>query len=195
MLSGTPRRLAEEEVRVAQSRGEWPGVSWTFFEGFAGTLLCDGGGARPDDGADSPPPGGPRLGMGARRDEGEGPLMERRGGWRATGARLGGALCTPAPLPARWAELRAGKEGRSSRWGRVGGAGLEVGAWRDGGGAAAEGARIAGGGGMAIRSTSAFEPRCLTSPFAGLGSSLAVVLVCATLSSFVISFSSASTFF
>jgi hypothetical protein len=38
-----------EEVRRAQSRGEWPGVRRTFLRGLAGIEVCVGGGARPED--------------------------------------------------------------------------------------------------------------------------------------------------
>lgn len=66
--------------------------------------VCVGGGARPEE-------GGPRFGIGARREEKLlGPSMERRGGWRCgAGLRRGGMR--PAPAPARCAELIAGKDG------------------------------------------------------------------------------------
>lgn len=85
-----------EDERCAQSSGEWPGVRRTFRRGFVGMELCVGGGAREEE-------GGPRLGRGERRGggirlEGEGWMAFNRGGPRT-------------PPEARWAELRAGKEG------------------------------------------------------------------------------------
>lgn len=105
MLGGRPVRFAEGlEVNAAQSRGECPGVSSTFFRGLAGMDVCVGGGVRLDE-------GGPRLGIGARNDEAlVGPWMERSGGCACgVGLRRGG-IC-PAPVPARCAEFMAGKEG------------------------------------------------------------------------------------
>lgn len=92
------------EVRVAQSNGEWPGVSSTFLRGFAGMDVCLGGGARPEE-------GGPRFGIDAWRVEMLlDPSMERRGGWRC-GAGLGRGGMRPGPAPARCTELIAGKDG------------------------------------------------------------------------------------
>lgn len=103
-MGGSPFRDCDVDVKRAQSRGEWLGVSCTFFEGFVGMAECVGGGNREEDACDV---GGPRLG----RDE------------RGT---LGGAMSPPPPPPptagsrggallpplARCAELRAGKAAR-----------------------------------------------------------------------------------
>lgn len=87
------------EVRRAQSRGEWLGVSWTFRRGLVGMEVWVGGSAREFV-------GGVRFGAGERFGRGEG----RGGGaMRVEGAlRRGGPRMPPV---ARWAELRAGKEG------------------------------------------------------------------------------------
>lgn len=95
---GRPRKLAVgEEARRAQSRGECPGSSWTFRRGFAGIEECVAGGRSDDDEA----PGGPRLGRGERRGGAISPAL----GW---GLRRGGPRVPP---DARCAEFSAGKEG------------------------------------------------------------------------------------
>ena len=97
-MGGRPRRLEEgEEERRAQSRGEWPGVNKTFLRGFAGMVVCVGGGARPLD-------EGLRLGKGVVRDGGG----IKEDAWEGGGLRLGGPRTPPE---ARWAEFAAGKEG------------------------------------------------------------------------------------
>jgi hypothetical protein len=146
--AGTPRRFTVGSlVRRAQSRGEWPGARRTFLEGLVGMAVWDGGRAREEDSA-----GGPRFGRGLGRDGG-GMRPEsrvRRGGWRCTGRDAGSD--GPRPPDARWAEFRAGKEtgaGSASSSGS-----LNVG--MIGTGAAIVGFEINGGGGIALRSSSAF---------------------------------------
>ena len=101
--AGKPRRFAVGDAASrAQSSGEWPGVSSTFFRGFVGTALCVGGGAseKPDT------PGGPRLGSGPRAGGGISPAL-RSGGWARGSADRG----AESPPEARCAEFSAGKEG------------------------------------------------------------------------------------
>lgn len=191
-------------VNVAQSNGECPGVSSTFFRGLAGMDVWLGGGARPDD-------GGPRFGNGARdggagsEDALLGSLIERSGASRC-GAGLRRGIC-PAPPPARCAEFMAGKEGteQSSSSGavevKIGGAGARG----EGVTAGFEGALRKDGGGMAFRSRSAFA--CVGGGTSGLiassfFSSFASVFslscsntmlgVCGAKASFAMSFSSSS---
>ena len=128
-----------EEVRRAQSRGEWPGVRRTFLRGLRGMVECVGGGASElvlcEDGL--------RFGRGRRCEGG----AMRPGGWRWGGAR--------APLDARWAELRAGKQEVEGRSGServklgTGARGVVI----DGVGVFLEGG---GGGGIAFRSRTSF---------------------------------------
>lgn len=87
-----------EDVRRAQSSGEWPGVKRTFLRGLVGMELCVGGGAREEDMLE-----GARFGRGDRMGGG---VVRAGEGWRA--GRRGGP---GGPPDARWAELRAGKDG------------------------------------------------------------------------------------
>lgn len=110
-----------EEVRRAQSRGEWPGVSKTFLRGFAGMEVCVGGGARPVDvglrfGKGACVRFGAGLAGGAMRPEEEdcgmgfkrGGLMLNEDGGVGRAFRRGGPWVPPVVL---WAEIMAGKEG------------------------------------------------------------------------------------
>lgn len=97
---GRPRRSVVEEVRRAQSRGEWPGESRTLRVGLLGMDVWLGGGRREDELEER----GRRLGRGERDGGG---IREEEGSGE-TGPRRGGAR---APLEARWAEFRAGNEG------------------------------------------------------------------------------------
>ncbi len=71
MCAGNPRRSAVGPEMRAQSSGEWPGVSTTCRDGFAGLLVCDGGGANDDAVEDAA--GGRRFGAGEadKREDGE----------------------------------------------------------------------------------------------------------------------------
>jgi len=137
-----------EEVRRAQSRGEWPGVRSTFSRGLVGIELCVGGRAREELDFEV----GERFGRGERR----GGDMRLSEGWRVgTGFNLGGPRLPPE---ARCAEFAAGKEG----------AGGESSSWKVGMGVVvAQGVvgdegrflKGGGGGGIALRSRSSFEMR------------------------------------
>lgn len=115
MFGGRPVREEEEdgeEVRCAQSSGEWPGVRRTFCRGLEGGRVCVGGGLREEEEED----GGPRLGRRENRDGGSMrfelvvEVVEAEEGVLKLGRafRRGGARVPPE---ARWAELAAGKEG------------------------------------------------------------------------------------
>lgn len=92
MKVGTPLRLVERDL-AAQSRGEWPGVSWTLLREL-GVSIRDGAGAREERACAAEESGGPRFGMGprgvcgARREE----VAREGGGMREEGDREGGAM-------------------------------------------------------------------------------------------------------
>lgn len=200
--AGCEARNAGDEVRRAQSSGEWPGVRRTFLRGFGGGAVWVGGGARPeaDEGEDEDEDGdgGPRLGRG---------LVEGRdgGGIKLAGPRDGGAMIPPREGAgasvgfdmegglgsgfsdgglARWAELRAGKEGGGRLSISSSPSSGEVARLNDGMGFFAlalaladargvvgdEGFVKSGGGGIALRSSSALDGASLrfvpsSSPF------------------------------
>lgn len=124
--------------------------------GFAGIDVCVGGGASDEEAV------GDRFGRGDRMG-GDMRSGERRGGWTdGMGFSLGG----PRPPDARWAELRAGKDGSGAggnedfsieNVGTFGAVGVSGG---DGGWSVAVIVGFfmkgGGGGGMAFRSTTAF---------------------------------------
>lgn len=104
---GRPRRLeVGEEVRRAQSRGEWPGVSSTFWRGLRGGAVDDGGGKREVV-------VGVRFGRGREREGGSSrPAAVREG--EGEGGGIGRVLRRGGPRGSwevRWAEFMAGKEG------------------------------------------------------------------------------------
>lgn len=68
--------------RCAQSRGECPGVNWTFSRGLVIVAVRLGGRARDEFDAS-----GARIGRGEREGGGDRALMERSGDW-ATGKEL-----------------------------------------------------------------------------------------------------------
>lgn len=131
MNVGTPLRF-ELRDRAAQSRGEWPGVSWTLLREL-GVSMREGGAAREARDWAAEERGGPRFGrgparggFGARREE----EAEREGGGiRLDDGRDGGGIGLEdghdgggmrvegvgiagfVGADARWAELRAGKTG------------------------------------------------------------------------------------
>jgi hypothetical protein len=79
----TPERLECDFCRVAQSKGEWPGLSTTFCLGFGVLTWDDCGTPRP------PTVGGPRFGrgpFGARR------VAAAEGGVRRACGSLGGGM-------------------------------------------------------------------------------------------------------
>jgi hypothetical protein len=145
--------------RCAQSSGECPGVNWTFSRGLVGIAVRLGGRARDEFDAT-----GERVGRGEREGGGDRVLKERKGGWTTgKGLSRGG----PRPPEARWIEFMAGNAGGED----------DVGLWfivrpgraealPAGGGLVALGEagvvdaedtlNDGGGGGIALRSRSAF---------------------------------------
>lgn len=101
-----------EEVRRAQSKGEWPGVRRTFFRGLVGIAECVGGGANENEDFV-----GVRLGSW---------IGERMGGdirpavpWGLSVGRAPSRGGAPVPPEALCAEFRAGKEGGGARFEEV----------------------------------------------------------------------------
>jgi hypothetical protein len=136
-----------EDVRRAQSRGEWFGRRRTFFDGLDGGAVCVGGGKSEF--------GGVREGTEERLGRGS----ERLGVGSDEGAPRRGGPVTPPD--ARCAEFMAGKEGAcgsSDEASRLNEGMLEAGFWelaRGVGGDAGVGFLNSGGGGMAARSSAA----------------------------------------
>jgi hypothetical protein len=93
-----------EDVRRAQSRGEWPGVRRTLRFGFVGGAEWVGGRARDEDEF-----GGPRFGRGPR--DGGAMRPPRAGGAIRPAAGVGWSLGVPRGASARCAEFMAGNWG------------------------------------------------------------------------------------
>lgn len=176
IIESTPERFSLERCRLAQSSGEWPGVSCTLPRAFG--VLTVG----PAEGMPKPAlfePGGPRLGTGPRF--GRGPVVGILIEWLAVGRarRLEGAT--------RGGGMRevAGLAGGAMRFGLVGGGGMEIEGTGTGTGPEARCAELMAGneGGGRLSSSSSSELSCsfrvkvgtAGASFSGRGAALGVV--------------------